>query len=160
MSWWDDLHPEEDSGKKSCLGVPIPLDCSRALPGEPVLIKNGFDGFHATKLHEILQQKGVKTLVIIGLITRFSSDYKLSSQCLVRSSIVISMHCPIMNCHLNAFRLSIVISMHCPIMNCPLSAFFSSDYQLSSRPIMICHLNALLTSHPLKSCAERASSTP
>jgi len=70
MSWWDDLHPEEESGTKSCLGVPIPLDCSRALPGEPVLIKNGFDGFHATKLHDILQQKGVNTLVIIGLITR------------------------------------------------------------------------------------------
>jgi len=69
MSWWDHLHPEE-SGKKSSLGVPIPLDCARALAEEPVLIKNGFDGFHATKLHEILQQQGVDTLVIIGLITR------------------------------------------------------------------------------------------
>lgn len=67
MSWWDDLHPEKG---ESSLGVPIPLDCARALAGEPVLIKNGFDGFHATKLHEILHQQGVDTLVIIGLITR------------------------------------------------------------------------------------------
>jgi len=66
MSWWDQLHPESGSS----LGVPIPLDCARALHGEPVLIKNGFDGFHATKLHEILQEQGVDTLVIIGLITR------------------------------------------------------------------------------------------
>ena len=84
MSWWDHLHPEE-SGKKSSLGVPIPLDCARALAEEPVLIKNGFDGFHATKLHEILQQQGVDTLVIIGLITRLSSN---------------------MNCHLNALLTS------------------------------------------------------
>jgi len=66
MPWWDYLHSEE----KACLGLPIPLDCARALAGEPVLIKNGFDGFHATKLHEILQQQEVDTLVIIGLITR------------------------------------------------------------------------------------------
>ena len=69
MSWWDHLHPEEGG---SSLGVPIPLDCARALAGEPVLIKNGFDGFHATKLHEILHQQGVDTVIIFGLITRFS----------------------------------------------------------------------------------------
>jgi len=68
MPWWDQLHPESQS--EPSLGVPIPLDCARALHGEPVLIKNGFDGFHATKLHEILQEQGVDTLVIIGLITR------------------------------------------------------------------------------------------
>jgi len=67
MSWWDHLHPEEGG---SSLGVPIPLDCARALAGEPVLIKNGFDGFHATKLHEILHQQGVDTVIIFGLITR------------------------------------------------------------------------------------------
>ena len=77
MSWWDDLHPEK---AESSLGVPIPLDCARALAGEPVLIKNGFDGFHATKLHEILHQQGVDTLVIIGLITRFFSIQCIADQ--------------------------------------------------------------------------------
>ena len=71
MPWWDELHSEENQEKPaSTLGLPIPLDCARALDGEPVLIKNGFDGFHATRLHDTLRQKGVDTVVIIGLITR------------------------------------------------------------------------------------------
>ena len=67
MPWWSELHGESST---SSLGVPIPLDCAGAVAEEPVLIKNGFDGFHATRLHETLRQKGVDTVVIIGLITR------------------------------------------------------------------------------------------
>ena len=67
MPWWAEIHGESST---SSLGVPIPLDCAGAVAEEPVLIKNGFDGFHATRLHDTLQQKGVDTVVIIGLITR------------------------------------------------------------------------------------------
>ena len=87
MPWWDQLHPEENQEKPaSSLGLPIPLDCARALDGEPVLIKNGFDGFHATKLHEILKQQGIDTLVIIGLITRFPSKLSIITTILVKIS--------------------------------------------------------------------------
>jgi hypothetical protein len=65
LGWWSALHPAATD-----LGVPVPLDCAAALPGEPTFIKNGFDGFHGTGLHEDLQQRGIDTLVIIGLITR------------------------------------------------------------------------------------------
>ena len=88
MSWWDELHSEENQEKPaSTLGLPIPLDCARALDGEPVLIKNGFDGFHATKLHEILKQQGIDTLVIIGLITRFPSKLSIITTILVKISL-------------------------------------------------------------------------
>ena len=88
MSWWDQLHSEENQEKPaSTLGLPIPLDCARALDGEPVLIKNGFDGFHATKLHEILKQQGIDTLVIIGLITRFPSKLSIITAILVKISL-------------------------------------------------------------------------
>ena len=67
MPWWAEIHGDSST---SSLGVPIPLDCAGAVAEEPVLIKNGFDGFHATRLHDTLRQRGVDTVVIIGLITR------------------------------------------------------------------------------------------
>eukprot|EP00090_Calanus_glacialis_P029362 TRINITY_DN47113_c0_g1_i1.p1 TRINITY_DN47113_c0_g1~~TRINITY_DN47113_c0_g1_i1.p1 ORF type:complete len:194 (-),score=60.36 TRINITY_DN47113_c0_g1_i1:55-636(-) len=66
LDWWDHLHPEQVGD----LGVPIPLDCAEHQRGEQVFIKNTFDGFLRTGLHDYLRMKKVKTLVVMGLITR------------------------------------------------------------------------------------------
>ena len=65
MGWWNHLHPGAPH-----LGVPEPIPCAAPVEGEPVVIKHGFDGFHGTDLHARLQERGVDTLVIIGVITR------------------------------------------------------------------------------------------
>ena len=52
------------------LGVPHPLDCAEDQEHEQVFIKNTFDGFLGTGLHEFLQSQNVKTLIVMGLITR------------------------------------------------------------------------------------------
>ena len=51
LPWWSSLHP----GQEKNLGVPEPLDCARNKDQEPVFIKNTFDGFFRTGLHEHLQ---------------------------------------------------------------------------------------------------------
>ena len=51
LDWWDHLHPEQVGD----LGVPIPLDCAEHQRGEQVFIKNSFDGFLKTGLHEYLR---------------------------------------------------------------------------------------------------------
>merc|ERR1719458_1759768 len=52
------------------LGLPAALPGAAPAQGEPLIIKHGFDGFHGTELHARLQERGVDTLVIIGVITR------------------------------------------------------------------------------------------
>ena len=51
LDWWDHLHPEQVGD----LGVPIPLECAEHQRGEQVFIKNTFDGFLKTGLHEYLR---------------------------------------------------------------------------------------------------------
>ena len=51
LPWWTALHP----GQEDDLGVPDPLDCAKEEEEEPVFIKNTFDGFFRTRLHEHLQ---------------------------------------------------------------------------------------------------------
>merc|ERR1712071_74033 len=69
LTWWDYLHPSTEDFHAN-LGVPIPLDCAKPAPEERVFIKNGFDGFHRTNLHDYLRTQKVDTLVVMGLITR------------------------------------------------------------------------------------------
>ena len=51
LDWWEQLHPEQAGD----LGVPLPLDCAAHQRGEQVFIKNTFDGFLKTGLHEYLR---------------------------------------------------------------------------------------------------------
>ena len=51
LPWWSSLHP----GQEDDLGVPEPLDCSVEKDEEPIFIKNTFDGFFGTGLHDHLQ---------------------------------------------------------------------------------------------------------
>ena len=81
LPWWEELHPDcvDD------LGHPSPLACSRELQTEPVFIKNTFDGFYQTGLDQYLRcgpylsdfylsddfrEKSVRTVLVMGLITR------------------------------------------------------------------------------------------
>merc|ERR1711953_9708 len=66
LPWWEELHPDQVGD----LGVPSPLKCSEELQTEPVFIKNTFDGFYKTGLDKYLREKNVKTVVVMGLITR------------------------------------------------------------------------------------------
>ena len=61
MGWWDFLHPTVGDFHAN-LGVPVALDCAKALAGEKTVIKNGFDGFHGTQLHAYLQEQKVMVL--------------------------------------------------------------------------------------------------
>eukprot|EP00092_Neocalanus_flemingeri_P022645 GFUD01024563.1.p1 GENE.GFUD01024563.1~~GFUD01024563.1.p1 ORF type:complete len:195 (+),score=64.32 GFUD01024563.1:109-693(+) len=87
LDWWEHLHPEQAGD----LGVPLPLDCATQERGEQVFIKNTFDGFLKTGLHDYLRMKKVKTLVVMGLITRacvlntVMSAFNLGYQVLVLS---------------------------------------------------------------------------
>jgi len=38
-------------------------------PGEPVVIKHSFDGFLGTDLHDVLAERGIRGLLIAGLVT-------------------------------------------------------------------------------------------
>ena len=51
LDWWEHLHPEQAGD----FGVPLPLDCAAHMRGEQVFIKNTFDGFLKTGLHEYLR---------------------------------------------------------------------------------------------------------
>ena len=46
-----------------------PLPCAAALPGEPVLEKQSFDGFQTTTLRPLLQARGKRFLLTAGLKT-------------------------------------------------------------------------------------------
>ena len=65
LPWWQELHPNDKD-----LGVPHPLECAKEIELEQVFVKNTFDGFHGTGLHEFLQSQKIKTLLVMGLITR------------------------------------------------------------------------------------------
>ena len=54
MPWWQELHPGEDD-QHANVGVPEPLDCSKTEGQEQIFIKNSFDGFFETGLHDYLQ---------------------------------------------------------------------------------------------------------
>ena len=54
MPWWQELHPGEDD-EHANVGVLEPLDCSKTEGQEQVFIKNTFDGFFETGLHDYLQ---------------------------------------------------------------------------------------------------------
>ena len=69
LPWWQELHPD-DKDLHFNIGVPHPLDCAKEQEHEQVFIKNTFDGFLGTGLHEFLQSHNVKTLIVMGLITR------------------------------------------------------------------------------------------
>jgi nicotinamidase-related amidase len=43
-------------------------------PGEPVVVKRAVNAFHETDLHRILTERGVKTLVVAGLVTNFGVE--------------------------------------------------------------------------------------
>lgn len=47
----------------------IPFDETRPLPYERTIIKNGYDSFFETSLHEFLKQHKVKNLYISGCLT-------------------------------------------------------------------------------------------
>ena len=38
-------------------------------PGEAVVIKHSFDGFLGTGLHDLLQERGVRSVLVAGLVT-------------------------------------------------------------------------------------------
>lgn len=50
------------------LGVET-LPCAQEEPGEPVIFKHTFDGFHAPELLEYLRQRGKRFLLTAGLVT-------------------------------------------------------------------------------------------
>ena len=54
LPWWQELHPGEDD-EHANVGVLEPLDCSKTEGQEQVFIKNTFDGFFETGLHDYLQ---------------------------------------------------------------------------------------------------------
>ena len=81
LPWWEELHPDQVDD----LGRPSPLTCAKERQTEPVFIKNTFDGFYKTGLDQYLRQfiiiiflflrdnfreKNVRTVVVMGLITR------------------------------------------------------------------------------------------
>ncbi|MBI5090692.1 MAG: cysteine hydrolase, partial [Actinobacteria bacterium] len=45
------------------------LPCARELPGEPVIVKHTFDGFLGTDLDAVLTERGIRHLLIAGLVT-------------------------------------------------------------------------------------------
>jgi nicotinamidase-related amidase len=45
------------------------LPFAAEVDGEPVIVKQSFDGFLGTGLHELLQRDGVRSLLIAGLVT-------------------------------------------------------------------------------------------
>ena len=51
LAWWAELHPDQ----QDLLGSPTPLACAREQEGEPVFIKNTFDGFFNTGLDKYLR---------------------------------------------------------------------------------------------------------
>ena len=51
LDWWENLHPDQVGE----LGVPLPLPSAENHRGEQVFIKNTFDGFLYTGLHEYLR---------------------------------------------------------------------------------------------------------
>ena len=70
LPWWEELHPGQADPARAAWGRPQPLPCAVSQPGEKVFIKHTFDGFHETGLGAWLEQSGVSTLVVLGLITR------------------------------------------------------------------------------------------
>jgi len=46
-----------------------PLDCARESPGEPVIVKHGYDGFLAPELDEHLRAHGKRFVLAAGLLT-------------------------------------------------------------------------------------------
>ena len=56
LEWWEELHPEQVDD----LGVPAPLPCAEELEGEPLFIKNTFDGFFRTGLDKYLRCSSVQ----------------------------------------------------------------------------------------------------
>jgi len=67
LPWWRELHPA-DFGVS--LGEPTPLESSKELEGEPVFIKHDYDGFSNKDLNKTISERGVKTLIIFGIVTR------------------------------------------------------------------------------------------
>ena len=45
------------------------LPWAAELPGEPVVIKRSFDGFLGTELDEVLAERGIRGLLVAGLVT-------------------------------------------------------------------------------------------
>jgi nicotinamidase-related amidase len=59
-------------GRTPCIdGTPgaETLPFARELPGEPVVSKHSFDGFLGTDLHDLLTARGVRAVLIAGLVT-------------------------------------------------------------------------------------------
>ena len=62
-------------------------------PGDVVVDKHSFSGFHNTKLHEILQGEGIKTLVLTGVATNVCVDSTLREGFFLGYNIVLAEDC-------------------------------------------------------------------
>ena len=64
LAVWEELH-----GRPRPLDTGTPFPFSRPRKGEPTFIKNGYDAFFETTLHDYLQQHNIRTLIVCGLLT-------------------------------------------------------------------------------------------
>ncbi|WP_397474443.1 cysteine hydrolase family protein [Pusillimonas sp.] len=78
-----------------CLENTWGADYFRIAPeeGDVVIDKHSFSGFHNTKLHELLQREGIKTLVLAGVATNVCVDSTLREGFFLGYSIVLAEDC-------------------------------------------------------------------
>jgi ureidoacrylate peracid hydrolase len=62
-------------------------------PGDPVVTKHSYNGFHGTDLHAVLQQLGVRTLVLTGVATNVCVDSTLREGFFLGYHIVVVEDC-------------------------------------------------------------------
>lgn len=62
-------------------------------PGDEVVDKHSFSGFYRTNLHEVLQKKGIKTLVVTGVATNVCVDSTLREGFFLGYNIVLAEDC-------------------------------------------------------------------
>ncbi len=65
----------------------------RPEPGDPVVIKHSYNGFHGTELHALLRQLGVRTLVMTGVATNVCVDSTLREGFFLGYHIVVAEDC-------------------------------------------------------------------
>jgi len=78
-----------------CLENTWGADFFRIAPaaGDVVVDKHSFSGFYRTGLHEILQEKGIKTLVVTGVATNVCVDSTLREGFFLGYNIVLAEDC-------------------------------------------------------------------
>src|SRR5690606_33196373 len=78
-----------------CLENTWGADFFRIAPeaGDEVVDKHSFSGFYRTRLHELLQKKGIKTLVVTGVATNVCVDSTLREGFFLGYNIVLAEDC-------------------------------------------------------------------